>query len=166
MTRPEAVARARSAIGSKCAYRLGKGGFSPTSPYPWNSAGECDCSGFIAWCLGVSRHTDNPWYKSFNGGWVETSAIVRDAKVPFGFFDEVTWEHAAPGHLIVYGDFGGHQGHVGIVNQADNGPTQAIHCSNGNFTRTQDAIQETGIAVWKMHEGIIVRCAFLEEMAG
>lgn len=157
MTGIEAVNRARSAVGGGCRYRLGKGGFNPTSPVPWSKQFECDCSGFISWALGVSRKTDNPWYVQFNGGWLETSAIVRDATSPFGIFTEVARYDALPGDVLVWGDRDGQQGHVGIVS----GSTSIIHCSKGNWTLTQDAIRETGTHVFDTHKAIAARCAWI-----
>lgn len=163
MTPDEVLARARSAIGHRCVYALGKGGFNPASPVPWNLQGQCDCSGFAAWCLGVGRHTDNPWYAQQNGGWLETTAIVRDALSPYGLFQQVQWEQALPSDLVVYGDAGGHQGHVGVVSSAGLvGPAAVIHCSLGNYKVVGDAIQESAPALWKMHGGIIARCALVE----
>lgn len=158
MTGLEVVDRARSAIGKGCIYRLGKGGYTPTNLVPWSKQFECDCSGFVSWCLGVSRKTDNPWYVRFNGGWLETSAIVRDATSPFGVFTEVARYDALPGDLLVWGDAGGAQGHVGIVS----GPTTIIHCSKGNWTRTQDAIRETDMTIFDSHKAIAARCAWVE----
>jgi hypothetical protein len=161
----EVVSRAQASVAQGCKYVLGKGGFSPASKFPWSSRGECDCSGFVAWCLGISRQTDNPWYAKQNGGWVETSAMVRDAASPYGFFDQVPWVQATPGMLVVYGDSKKNgktvQGHVGVVSSVDAaGPTHVIHCSSGNYKRTGDAIRETGPDLWKS-KGIVVRCAFV-----
>lgn len=154
------LARARSAIGHGTLYKLGKGGFNPASPHPWNALGECDCSGYAAWCLGVSRHTEHPFYAHQNGGWLETSAIVADAHSSFGMFEAIRWEQAQPGDLLVYGDSGGHQGHVGVVSEVnDSGPTAACHCSSGNARVRHDAIQETGVAVWSLNGGIVARPA-------
>lgn len=169
MKREEVVARARSAAGHKCAYGLGKGGFNPAAPHPWNSAGLCDCSGFAAWCLGQSRHTDNPWYAETNGGWLETSAIVRDCGTPFGMFDKAKWTEAKPGDLVVYGDEKradgtARQGHVGvIVEVSEMGPKAAVHCSSGNFRTYQDAIRETSVGLWTLHLSVVARCAILED---
>ena len=74
------IDRARSAIGKKIAYKLGKGGYHPEDPSPsW--FGESDCSGFVSWCLGISRK------KNFGDGhqWVSTSDIYRDATGAQGF---------------------------------------------------------------------------------
>lgn len=163
MTPAAAIARARSAIGHRTAYRLGKGGMNPSSPVPWDASGGCDCSGFIAWVLGISRLSDTPWYKKFNGGWIETTAIVRDARTPFGFFDEVPWEEARPGMIVVYGDDNGHQGHVGMVTRfkRGGGPHRVIHCSSGNYKRTGDAIQETEPTAFTRGHAIIARSAFI-----
>jgi cell wall-associated NlpC family hydrolase len=158
MTGAEVVARARSAMGGGCIYRLGKGGFNPKSIAPWSKQFECDCSGFASWCLGVHRKTDNPWYVQFNGGWFETSAIVRDALSPFGVFTEVARFDVAPGDLLVWGDANGQQGHVGIVS----GTATIIHCSKGNWTLTQDAIRETAMTIFDSHKAIGARCAWVE----
>ena len=157
MTAQEAVDRARSAVAGGAIYKLGKGGFDPMSAKPWNRVFECDCSGFVSWCLGVSRKTDNPWYVDFNGGWFETSAIVRDAKSVFGVFTEIPRADALPGDLLVWGDRDGQQGHVGIVT----GPTTIIHCSKGNFQNTKDAIRETQQGVFTSNRAIAARCAWI-----
>jgi hypothetical protein len=167
MTRTGVLERARSAIGHGTIYRLGMGGFNPASPHPWNSRGECDCSGFIAWCLGVSRYTDHPWYSAQNGGWLETTAIIRDAlKEGFGMFDQVALEQALPGDLVVYGDRDGHQGHVGLISHVEPAgegveegePKAIIHCSKGNWVAFQDAINETGnVGAWRMHGAVVAR---------
>lgn len=155
------IIRARSVIAKGCRYGLGHGGYNPALDHPWDNEMRCDCSGFVAWALRVSRHLDHPWYKEQNGGWLETSAIVRDCHTPFGFFTEVPPEAARPGDLIVYGDRpAGGQGHVGLISEIGRkGPAQAIHCSAGNEHRTGDAIQETGVAVWINAGGIIARHA-------
>ena len=168
MTGADVVARARSVVAKGCVYGLGKGGMRPHDPHPWNSERKCDCSGFVAWCLGVSRETDNPWYKAQNGGWIETSAIVRDCETPYGIFAMVTRPHALPGDLLVYGDYTGNdgkvkQGHVGICSEVDGkGPIRVIHCSRGNERKLSDAIQETDVTWWNLAGGVIARCAWVE----
>jgi hypothetical protein len=140
----------------------------PHDPHPWNSALSCDCSGFAAWVLGVSRQTDNPWYKKQNGGWLETSAMVRDCETPYGIFAMVTLTQARVGDLLVYGDRVSKagkpvQGHVGICTQAGpKGPEMVAHCSSGNYRKTGDAIRETDAAWWYLANGVIARCAWVE----
>jgi cell wall-associated NlpC family hydrolase len=164
MTREQVVERARSAIGHGCIYALGRGGFSPKNQWPWNSKLECDCSGFTSWAIGFSRKTDHPFYRSVNGGWLETSAMVKDANSTFGMFDLVPWTAALPGHFVVYGDAGGGQGHVGIVSEINllAGPAKAIHCASGAYRRNGDAIAETEIGGFRAHGAIIARCALVE----
>ena len=172
MKSDDIVARALRSVSNGCVYKLGKGGFSPVNPVPWSSSGHCDCSGFVSWAIGVSRQTDNPWYKKQNGGWFETSAIVADCKTPFGFFDSVEWNQAKPGMLLVWGDSktatGVRQGHVGIVSGiVTTGlkmgePNTVIHCSSGNFRKTGDAIQETDVKIFRTNNAIVARCAFVE----
>jgi hypothetical protein len=164
----EVVARARSVVAKGCFYNLGCGGMRPHDPHPWDSANRCDCSGFAAWCLNVSRQTDNPWYKNQNGGWLETSSIVRDCETPFGFFAQVDRRKARVGDLLVYGDYKDGsgktvQGHVGICSDVGSkGPLLVIHCSAGNFRKTGDAIRETDIKWWDLAGGIVARCAWVE----
>lgn len=155
MTAAEAVARARSALGQWCKYKLGAGGYNPASPHPWNSGGECDCSGYVAWVIGVSRHTDNPWYKEQNGGWIETSAVVRDALSDFGIFQKV--EIPSAGDVIVYGDKGRSQGHIGVVVESGD----IIHCSKGRFVRKGDAIGIDPPGLWLGRGGLYARCALV-----
>jgi cell wall-associated NlpC family hydrolase len=109
----------------------------------------CDCSGFVAWCLGVDRYlaTQFPHYEM--GQWFETSAVYKDAKSPFGFVTEVPWKASLPGDVLVYGDRKDsagkvRQGHIGIVSEVtDQGPVSVVHCSLGNWKREGDAIWET-----------------------
>ena len=59
--------RARAGLSKGTVYKLGKGGFDPTRPM----TRELDCSGFVAWTIGISRElppgsdqwlaTDNYW---------------------------------------------------------------------------------------------------------
>lgn len=167
MTPAELVERARSVIGKGCVYGLGKGGMRPHDPHPWNSERKCDCSGFAAWALRVSRETDNPWYRQQNGGWIETSAIVRDCETPFGFFALVHKKDARVGDLLVYGDRMSkagkpQQGHVGICTQVGaKGPEMVVHCSRGNERKTGDAIRETDASWWYLADGIVARCAWV-----
>jgi hypothetical protein len=168
VTGAELIARARSVVAKGCFYGLGSGGMRPNDPHPWDSAHKCDCSGFAAWALGVSRQTDDPWYRAQNGGWLETSAIVRDCETPYGHFAIVPKKQARPGDLLVYGDRTDaqgvtRQGHVGICAEVnEEGPTKVIHCSRGNERKTGDAIQETGVTWWALADGIVARCAWVE----
>jgi len=81
---------------------LGAGGITPIPHWPDPSPGKYAQSvkrvqrpvcvtapASSPWCFGVSRKLDNPYYKSLNGGWFETSAIYRDALSPFGFFEKM-----------------------------------------------------------------------------
>jgi hypothetical protein len=162
----ELIDRARSVAMGGCHYGLGCGGFDPTRTHPWDDSMSCDCSGYVAWALGVARHTSNPWYVQQNGGWIETSAIIRDCETPFGFFAQVMPKDARPGDLLVYGDrsAGGkmRQGHVGICTEIDKGPAKVIHCSKGNDRKLGDAIVETDVGWWTLAGGIVARCAWVE----
>ena len=95
------LARARSAIGRGVKYRLGAGGMNPRGESPGNVANECDCSGFVCWALGMSRQTDHPLYVRFNGGWINTDAMVHDAQSSTGFFTRIPEPRV--GSIVVYG---------------------------------------------------------------
>src|SRR5258706_72356 len=163
MTRLELIQRAESVVAKGCHYKLGAGGRLWHHATPWDPDHLCDCSGFIAWCYGVDRHTDDPWYRDFNNGWLETSAIVRDCGTPFGIFTEVAWAQTLPGDSLVYGDRDGHKGHIGLVVEvSEAGPTGVIHCSMGNERRTGDAIGRTNADLWIAQGGIVARSKWVE----
>lgn len=121
----------------------------PSQALPGNLNNECDCSGFVCWALGISRKTDHPLYLKFNGGWINTDAMVHDARKSSGFFSGLDKPKA--GCLIVFGKppGAGKVGHVGIVTKVDAaGKVKAvIHCSAGN-AKKGDAIQETAPIVF------------------
>lgn len=128
------LGRAYAAANTPIQYGLGKGGFDPdlATPAP---AGLCDCSGFVAWCLGFSRQVKDKFYLNFNNGWFETTAIWNDIGSSYGIL------HACkpiPGAVIVYPDSQGHQGHVGIIIDEK----LVVHCSVGN-DKKGNAIQFT-----------------------
>ena len=143
----------------------------PDNPHPADNNGDCDCSGFAAWALGVSRwvREGHPLLGRFDGSWIETSAVARDAAKDGGVFTARDWKAARPGDLIVYGDRkspsgASLQGHVGIVSAADDGgPLLVCHCSSGNWKKLKDAIRETPVeAFWLMSGAKVVGANWLE----
>lgn len=134
------LARAHSAVGQGIRYRLGKGGMSPGSPLP-SAGGLCDCSGFVAWCLGMSRKTSQAFYVHFNGGWIETTGVWTDIGSSVGIFEA---SPVRPGAVYVFPDGDGHQGHIGVIVDEDH----VIHCSLGNDHTFGDAIQVTAPTVF------------------
>jgi hypothetical protein len=141
--------RARGCLNRETVYKLGKGNFSNKNPQ-LEIGKECDCSGFVAFCMMFNRKTDHPMYVKVNGGWFDTTAIHHDLENSQGFFDPLTT--AKPGAIVVYPDANGHQGHIGIVVEASGsgvkGITKVIHCSSGNFKSNGDAIRITPPAVF------------------
>ena len=135
------IARAQSAVGQGIRYKLGMGGMKPGNPTP-AAGGQCDCSGFVAWCLGMSRLTKDAFYVHFIGGWIETTAVWTDIGNSVGIFDQL--DAPKRGAVVVFPDALGHQGHIGIIS----GPGRVIHCSKGNDTHFGDAIQETEMDVF------------------
>lgn len=162
MTDPgiEMLARLRSTIGRNTVYALGQGGFRPGNPMPWRSAPAdgCDCSGFASWFFEQPRKVNLDMYARWNGGWFETSAIVRDANSPYGFFRGIPWSECRVGDVLVWGDRGAAQGHIGIVSEWTlSGPSLVVHCSRGNFNRTGDAIAETDVGIFQRNGAIAAR---------
>ena len=162
----QVLVRARSALGHKCIYVLGAGGMRPDFPHPWTDTMGCDCSGFAAWCIGVSRYVSakNPLVGVFDGEWLETTKIFRDATAASpGAFVQIPWEHASASDLLVYPDSPAGQGHIGVVGAVDEGrPMTVIHCSSSNWKKFGDAIQETPIAeFWHKHGAIVARCSLV-----
>lgn len=157
------AARALSACDMHIEYRLGKGGMKPNDPVPHDSEQGCDCSGFVAWVLGISRQCAR-----IPGGWIETTLVWKDARGTRKVFEQVSTP--MPGDLIVYPDKsytvteGGQrtrktrQGHIGVVTRVAGGKvTRVVHCSAGNFRRTGRAVQETDAKVFVDHGAICVR---------
>jgi cell wall-associated NlpC family hydrolase len=155
MTPEEIVSRTLSAIGHGCRYSLGGGALiqpGKTEPLlPMDRSGACDCSGFACWVLRIPRHE----HLGPTDRWWGTDNIVADARAtsPVRFNLLSTRQ---PGALIIYP---GHKeerkwsyGHVGVLV----GPERVVHCSAGNYKKTGDAIQETGLEVFLANPRTIV----------
>lgn len=136
----QTLKRARSALGKKTVYALGRGGINPLKPL----TKECDCSGFVAWAIGIPRELPPG-----SDHWLQTTTYWQGDK---GHFDPVAKDETLSGDLYVYPDLDGKQGHIGIITSTKNGaPEKILHCSSGNYRRTGDAIQETSPAVFAAH---------------
>lgn len=143
-TTAELLTRARTALTQDIRYRLGRGGRRPNDATPAQE-NQCDCSGYIAWCLGFDRFIRNPFYARINGeagsdrGWFETSAAHQDAQATTGILRQLS--APVPGAIAVYPDSNGREGHIGIVTQVRDGrPTHIIHCASSHPARR--AVQE------------------------
>jgi len=161
LLRDQVVSRARSAIGHETPYMLGHGGRDPLSTLPGDP--ECDCSGFVAWALGVDRYLPNGVIPHLPGGdWLETSSVYRDALSSYGFAALLPWSEAKPADVLVYPDREGHHGHIGLVSKANGfGAELVIHCSLGNWNERHDAIQETDTRVFQRHGAVAARIAWV-----
>ncbi|HXG58207.1 MAG TPA: hypothetical protein VNL91_04220 [Thermoanaerobaculia bacterium] len=146
MKRFEVLERARHAailaraIPQPIIYVLGKGGFDPGRHVPWNRAGECDCSGFLAWTIREPR--EHPAL-----AWIESTNVFRDATGPQVMFMTLpAGERAEPGDVLVTPDKGDRQGHVAIITAVapDGAPSRMIDCSPSN-DRVGAAIAERQI---------------------
>lgn len=163
----EAVERARSMVGFDTGrglvqYRLGYGGKDPFQPHPGQPDGRyqwCDCSGFVAWCLGLDRRQPASFPES--GGWISTDSMVREARRGAQWFTRA--ERPTVGSIVVYPDQRDdsgrtrRQGHTGIVTwvpdiwDGDFSEVKVTHCSASNWRKgggTGGAILETSGALW------------------
>lgn len=149
------ISRARSALDKGTVYKS-PGVVPPLDASTWPESGaETDCSGFLTWCLRISRKIDHPGYKKVNGGWFETTGIYADGMSSWGFCDRI--DAPRPGCFIVYPDYKdssgkSRDGHIGLVTATNGKPgmdgvTAVIHCSLGN-SKKGDAIRETDAKVW------------------
>lgn len=118
----------------------------------------CDCSGFVAWSLGVPR-TPQP----LSNGWMNTDSIHADARAAQTQFKPLA--QAVPGALLVYPSPGkGKVGHVGIVTEVGAGgkAVRMIHCAPENFLlvprdgRARTAIAETDTGVFDENPATLV----------
>ena len=119
----------------------------------------CDCSGFVAWALGLPR-TPAPL---LNNGWINTDSMHQDATHGQTMFKRL--ERALPGALLVYPKPGSsHPGHVAIVSAVDaqGRATQMIHCAAENYLieaaagAVRNAIAETGTEVFDANPATVL----------
>lgn len=134
----EAIARATSMIGQGIRYRMGRGGVNPAAPTPADKNGECDCSGFVCWCLKMSRIVKHPAYP---GGWINTTSMVADINKPVGFFSKITTP--VPGAIWVYPETST-AGHVAIIDAVKKSGPTIIHCRSVSG----DAVGRTAAGVF------------------
>ncbi len=168
----EVLRRARSILGWRDAagrppvYRLPypNGGSDPARPHPFAShegRAVCDCSGFVAWCLGVPRRRPGYGKGGPVDGYVSTDSMYWDAtKGPRAMLRPAV--ELVPGLVLVYpGRFAAGLrigvGHTGILASVPAGIpagtpewwrlATAIHCSSGN-SKQGHAVSETSAAIW------------------
>lgn len=135
MTAASRIARGMAAARNcRLRYQMGAGGkktdIDRACP---SSTGACDCSGFVAWILGIARgpRRDAPV-------WIETTNIWRDATGRKESF--VPLATAKPGCLLVYPDQGTRQGHVALLTTIKGGRWYGVDCSAGRAARTGQAL--------------------------
>lgn len=125
------IEKARKAIGKNTPYVLGAGGYHPEQPLP-GGPGGCDCSGFIAWLIGISRDNRKGQVKGFPA-WFSTDSIYADAVGKRLLVERIPFPEA--GCFAVYPDHKGadgkpKQGHVALV--VDPKARTIIDCSSSH----------------------------------
>lgn len=96
MRRDSILSKANFAIRKGTRYKLGAGGYDPNAPLPHDANRYCDCTGFVAWALGIDRR------RSRNGVVeVQSDALVIEANKPNG--NVLKLAKPEPGCVLVYG---------------------------------------------------------------
>lgn len=150
------VIRALEVCGRGIRYRLGHGGTHPRDEFPTRD-GWCDCSGFIAWLLGLNRmpKPGRPW-------WIETTNIYRDAMSGKAHSTFVRLSGPQAGCLVVYPDkfvLGKkvREGHIGLVVSDDGARFETIDCAADKGGKTLESIRRRDrTALWLNRGAIFV----------
>jgi len=118
--------RAHSALKLTTHYKLGEGGFNPIKPL----TPQCDCSGFIAWAIGIPRE-----FPPGSNKWLSTTEYYAGgAPVLPGLLSQVELHQARAGDLLVYPHQNGQVGHIALISEVSDGqPAGILHCSSGNY---------------------------------
>lgn len=129
------IARAmHAARHCRMRYQMGAGGKQTDIARPCPSiTGACDCSGFVAWVLGIARGP-----RAISPTWIETTNIWRDATGAQRSFARLAAPR--PGCLLVYPDQGTRQGHVALVTDIRGGRWYGVDCSAGRYARAGNAM--------------------------
>ena len=120
------VDRALQSCKFPCVYKLGRGGFNAAKPLDpaWDS-GRSDCSGFVSHVIQTRRSP-----KELRPFWIETTMVYNDATGKRLAFRAIPGP--IPGCIVVYGDSGGKQGHMGIVVEVSpDGSYDTVECASG-----------------------------------
>jgi hypothetical protein len=103
----------------------------------------------VCWALGISRRTDHPDYE-YQGGWINTDAMVRDIKKTGGLFTRC---EPKVGCVVVFpGPPARPIGHCGIVTQV--APLRVAHCSSSNARGGRSAILVTDGNVFQVRDAV------------
>lgn len=129
------LTRAHLALGQGIRYKLGYGGMDPSRSTPAESRllyrNRCDCSGYVAWCLGLSRKP-----KPYRPWWIETTNVYRDAVSARRVFRIIP--EPVPGCVVVFGDYTRngikHEGHIGLVVGGGEDDYRVIDCTGKGIT--------------------------------
>ena len=131
-------------------YTLGSGG------YGWMQDefdAECDCSGFIAFCLGLSRKPSTAFMAKGVKWWFSTDSMVLAAKEGV-FFREV--EKGTPGCIAAFPDYKSQgkrrQGHTGYITEWRGTVPWGYDCSSSQSRKTGDAVKLRSLSFFNRHK--------------
>lgn len=133
--------RAHSALKLTTQYKLGEGGFNPIKPL----TPQCDCSGFIAWAIGIPRE-----FPPGSNRWLSSTAYWAGGyPVLPGLLSQIELQQAQVGDFWVYPHQNGQVGHIALIHEVNNSqPTQILHCSSGNYKSFGNAVKITSTDVF------------------
>jgi cell wall-associated NlpC family hydrolase len=166
------LSRCDLALALRVRYGWGRGGRDPAAGTPADAKGRCDCSGYVAWALGLDRLQFVPaggkkWVRQvdLDGDgdldpavdlWLGTAGIIADARGDRLFFEPIPRPEL--GALVVYAAGEGRPaGHVGVIvgglpaewdasSRAAWLALQVSHCASAH--KWPRAIQVTGAGPW------------------
>jgi hypothetical protein len=146
------VDRLRSAKGKGIRYGMGHGGEHPDDDLPTRD-GECDCSAFQCWGMGVGKSPN----KNPTGTWLGTGGMYTDAMTKQVVLERIPEPEF--GCLAIYTAVPGKAGHVACV--TDVAARTIIDCSS-----SQGGINEhSGAYFWKNKKTIWARVKGLQHAA-
>lgn len=155
------IARARSVVKKGILYHMGHGGLHPEDSKPSRDA-YCDCTGFAAWVLGMSRNlVATGKAHRYGMDWIETTLVYWNAhaKQPKAERLFVELAEPEPGCFVVYPDQDGDEGHIGLVVSVQGAKLWGIDCSSGQSRRVGQAITERDLTFFKKRNAIFVTLA-------
>lgn len=155
------ILRARSWLG-RGRYLIGAGGYAPDEPSPESivrGRRGCDYAGFLAWCLGYSRHQRG---FTSSSDWINADSMIEEAETRASWFRPLA--EPEPGAILTYCSISLERdgqrdrvGHAALIverpfrwtsNDAAWAAMRIIQCAPSIQRRHRYAIAETHASAW------------------